>query len=195
MIPALSKTVVPLLWKVGDRCAINGEVPGRIVRIEGAVAEVELEGVSVGRCPVFGTSLKMIVGMPLRELEMVPLPKPRPREWPKHPDDPHQARGLRAVGYWRRRKGDTDLPDPAELVDPDWDLTDRFRVARHLESQLVLVRWRGWSRCRLCGEANGSTCLSDGAYVWPEGLAHYVERHAVTLPSEFLDHVRKHQGT
>ena len=31
--------------------------------------------------------------------------------------------------------------------------------------------------------------LSDGTYVWPEGLAHYVEEHNVRLPQQFVDHV------
>ena len=26
--------------------------------------------------------------------------------------------------------------------------------------------------------------------LWPEGLAHYVEVHAVRLPDEFIDHMR-----
>jgi hypothetical protein len=32
----------------------------------------------------------------------------------------------------------------------------------------------------------GSRCLTDGLWVWPEGLAHYVEHHDVYLPAEFL---------
>jgi hypothetical protein len=32
--------------------------------------------------------------------------------------------------------------------------------------------------------------LFDGVWIWPEGLAHYVERHSVRLPEEFVDHMR-----
>jgi hypothetical protein len=35
----------------------------------------------------------------------------------------------------------------------------------------------------------GSGELSDGRYVWPEGLAHYVAEHGVRLPNEFVHHV------
>lgn len=35
----------------------------------------------------------------------------------------------------------------------------------------------------------GSADLSDGTYLWPEGLAHYVEKHHVRLPAEFVKHV------
>ena len=34
----------------------------------------------------------------------------------------------------------------------------------------------------------GCTTLTDGKYVWPEGLAHYVSEHAVRLPEDFVRH-------
>jgi hypothetical protein len=34
----------------------------------------------------------------------------------------------------------------------------------------------------------GSTCRSDGTFVWPEGFAHYLEEHAVRPPQEFIQH-------
>jgi hypothetical protein len=36
----------------------------------------------------------------------------------------------------------------------------------------------------------GSRDLSDGTWVWPEGLAHYVERHNVVLPEAFVHTMR-----
>jgi hypothetical protein len=35
----------------------------------------------------------------------------------------------------------------------------------------------------------GSIERTDGIYVWPEGLTHYVKEHNVRLPQEFVDHV------
>lgn len=32
----------------------------------------------------------------------------------------------------------------------------------------------------------GRADLSDGEWVWPTGLAHYVERHSICLPESFL---------
>ena len=34
----------------------------------------------------------------------------------------------------------------------------------------------------------GSRDLTDGIWVWPEGLAHYVDIHSVGLPEEFTKH-------
>lgn len=35
----------------------------------------------------------------------------------------------------------------------------------------------------------GSRELTDGVYVWPEGLVHYIEKHNVRLPRQFVEHV------
>lgn len=47
----------------------------------------------------------------------------------------------------------------------------------------------GSSRCRICSCLNGCRDLTDGYYLWPEGLAHYVLDHSVRLPTEFLKHI------
>ena len=30
--------------------------------------------------------------------------------------------------------------------------------------------------------------FTDGVYIWPEGLAHYLDAHAVRLPQQFVNH-------
>jgi hypothetical protein len=39
----------------------------------------------------------------------------------------------------------------------------------------------------------GGRDLTDGVWMWPEGLAHYVERHAVRLPDEFVATMVAHE--
>ncbi len=103
-------------------------------------------------------------------------------------------RVLRAVGYWRSESsgqdGETWRVDPRVLVDPDWRAEDRERIAAYLEAGWTFVQWRGLSHCRFaCGveiRDMGSRCLTDGEWVWPEGLSHYVVRHLVRLPDEFV---------
>jgi hypothetical protein len=36
---------------------------------------------------------------------------------------------------------------------------------------------------------NASLELTDGTFLWPEGLTHYVRDHAVRLPDRFFEHV------
>jgi hypothetical protein len=99
---------------------------------------------------------------------------------------------LRAIGFWRSiRDVDATLPDPRDFVDPQWDEDERKRVAEYLRMGRRLRVHEGKSRCRLCGTMTGSDEQTDGTYLWPEGLTHYVAEHAVKLPAEFLDHVAR----
>lgn len=110
------------------------------------------------------------------------------------------------VGYWRFP--DTSPADPAtralhdRLRAESADLSipvagscalspeDRAQLASYLKApHHQRVGYCGASTCRCCGRANGCDDVSDGTYVWPEGLAHYVVDHAVALPAEFVAHV------
>jgi hypothetical protein len=94
------------------------------------------------------------------------------------------------IGYWR---GETspDHPDPRAFVDTSWDENDRHQVAAYLRSGTVPWAAAGFSVCRVCGSVNGSAEFTDGTYVWPEGLVHYVEEHRVRLPEAVLEHIRR----
>ena len=102
---------------------------------------------------------------------------------------------LRAVGYWRHpERGDHRFRHPIAFVDSEWDLEERRLVAHHLRSGKRAIGWMGFSWCRFrCGVDDaemGASDFSDGLWIWPEGLAHYVLEHSVRLPEEFLHHVR-----
>ena len=58
----------------------------------------------------------------------------------------------------------------------------------------MYVQYGGCSYCRVgCWRTFlGSKDLTDGVWVWPEGLAHYVGTHGVRLPDEFVAHARRH---
>jgi hypothetical protein len=107
------------------------------------------------------------------------------------------ARPLRQVGYWRNPDDSRtqSLPDPMSFVDASWDRSERKRVIRYLRAGQDHFACHGYSWCRFkCGISDtrmGTRDLTDGYYVWPEGLAHYLEAHAVKPPEEFLDHVRR----
>ena len=95
------------------------------------------------------------------------------------------TRTLRLIGYWDGPAAPKGLPDVCDFVCLDADVTMQRAVAAYLRSGTVFVAGAGVSVCRLCGAANGSTEQTDGDhFVWPEGLAHYVEEHGVRLPDE-----------
>ena len=92
------------------------------------------------------------------------------------------------IGYWAGENA-PGWPSPADMVDATWDSDERDEVDDYLRRGLLVRACMGYSPCRLCGQDNGSLELSDGTYVWPEGLAHYVADHGVRLPERFVSHV------
>jgi hypothetical protein len=97
---------------------------------------------------------------------------------------------LRLIGYWHSASH-PDLPHPAAFVDPTWNKHERLEAVIYLRHGIVARVFLGPSPCRMCDSYNGVSELTDGTYVWPEGLAHYVELHEVRLPDEFLEHARR----
>jgi hypothetical protein len=82
---------------------------------------------------------------------------------------------------------------PRRLVDPSWPPEQRRRCIDYLRHGAVWMSFLGFSYCRFrCGvpaQEMGCSTLTDGVWAWPEGLAHYVERHAVRLPEDFIAHI------
>jgi Leucine Rich repeat len=79
---------------------------------------------------------------------------------------------------------------PRHLVDPGWAREERPRIVRYLTEAPVIAHSCGLSYCRFGCGTNGSGEHSDGVWVWPEGLAHYLHRHDVRLPEDFVAHMR-----
>lgn len=107
---------------------------------------------------------------------------------------------LKGVGYWydptpSPRIPRECFPDPRRLVRPGWRAGQRKQITAYLRSGWTYAQWRGVSHCRFrCGARRGemgSRCLTDGIWVYPEGLAHYVECHEVCLPTEFIRTMRR----
>lgn len=94
---------------------------------------------------------------------------------------------LRLIGYWDGPDATGGLPDVCDFVSTDGDSGDTLAVAEYLRSGAVYAVAAGTSTCRLCGSPNGSAEQTDGEhFVWPQGLAHYVEEHDVLLPAEVI---------
>jgi len=92
------------------------------------------------------------------------------------------------IGYWVSTR-EPHWPDPHALVDATLDEDDRLDTADYLKRGWVARAYMGNSDCRICGITAGSLELTDGTYIWPEGLTHYVEEHFVRLPEIFTAHV------
>ena len=112
-----------------------------------------------------------------------------------HPDRGDQWGERLYLGYWSRGLFDASgLPNPKNFVDDKWDAAERAWVVQRLKAFTPFVQWRGYSGCRFGCKSHvemGTKCVTaDGTWVWPEGFAHYVERHGVRPPQEFVDYLR-----
>lgn len=102
---------------------------------------------------------------------------------------------LRSIGCWdeiyvpgaikwpRERRGRSITDDVDLGVDKD---LVAYLTHAPVESWELASSW-----CRLCGltQRMGCATRSDGVYMWPDGLVHYVADHAIELPAAFLRHV------
>ena len=97
---------------------------------------------------------------------------------------------VRLFGYWHSER-EPHWPDPAWFVEAGWDPFERELIALYLRSAYVPWAAGGLSWCRFrCAERwIGSAEHTDGTFLWPQGLVHYVERHEVRPPDEFIQHV------
>lgn len=100
---------------------------------------------------------------------------------------------LSRIGYWAS-PGDEDSPYPIPVPDTPLSAPDKALLLSYLKGGATLHQYRGSSMCRICGKINGSTEKTDGMFLWPSGLAHYLEDHDVEIPQSLLIHARKHMG-
>lgn len=104
---------------------------------------------------------------------------------------------LIAIGYWKTEE-EPELPSHLDHTDPGWQENERSLAIIHLQKGIEVFTWKGFSWCRFgCGipyEMMGNRDLSDGTYIWPEGLPHYLAKHSVRLPDTFIEHIRHFKG-
>ncbi len=93
------------------------------------------------------------------------------------------------MGFW----GESCHPEDRQ--DPTWDVSEKDVVLRYIEAGYIESYELGYSWCRFgCSAVAkdlGCVVQTDLMYVWPEGLWHYVEKHAVKPPEEFVQRAMK----
>ncbi|MFZ2642479.1 MAG: hypothetical protein WA117_15900 [Verrucomicrobiia bacterium] len=80
--------------------------------------------------------------------------------------------------------------DPACLVDENCQSEVRPLLVSYLKKGRKYASYMGYSFCRFAGgppnEEMGDSELTDGVWLWPEGLWIYVDKYKVRLPEEFV---------
>ena len=99
-----------------------------------------------------------------------------------------------SLGYWNPLGEDGPAISPLALVDPGWAAEERALLVRYLRGGAVVREVLGYASDHFAGRLSsremGCAERTDGTWMWPEGLAIYVERYKVRLPEAFLIHAR-----
>jgi hypothetical protein len=100
---------------------------------------------------------------------------------------------LIAVGYWWSPQS-KELPHPRVLVGEPYLPEMSNRICRYLLAGKVVASCFGYSYCRFdCGVDGsdmGNSDFTDGVWLWPQGLHHYVRHHHIRLPEQFIQAMR-----
>ena len=100
-------------------------------------------------------------------------------------------KSLTVIGMWNSDEINLYI-HPQELMSVD-SYSNKEKLIAYLDSGEVFQSWLGDADCQLgCGEDDlATTDLTDGVWLWPQSLSHYIDAHDVVLPDAFLSHVRK----
>lgn len=83
-----------------------------------------------------------------------------------------------------------------DYVDDSCPLEVRNKIVQYLKtSPNVIHLQQPAQNCGLCGElVYGSSYHSDGKWLWPDDLAHNVERHYFLVPNEMVNDILAADG-
>ena len=106
---------------------------------------------------------------------------------------------IKRVGYWWTEEG-SDLPHPKNFVDLSWDEDEKRRVLDYISHcYQPPYAFAGYSWCRMGCEGVpsdiGTQDLTDGTYVFPEGLVHYIKSHNLKPEQDFISHIKANNFT
>jgi hypothetical protein len=95
-----------------------------------------------------------------------------------------QSAGVTKVGYWKS-KYEPGYPEPIADSATAEQVAEMLHNLKRLTNNAHVVQYRGWSTCRICGKSNGTKeyekTVEGVEYHIPEGLAHYISKHAVLV--------------
>lgn len=94
---------------------------------------------------------------------------------------------MKIEGYWYSDyEPNKKYPMPVPF-DGVWDKKELFlnRLDKK-EKKASVTRYRGLSKCRICGCFNGSEEFTLNGWKWPSGFKHYVKDHNVLPTTDFM---------
>ena len=102
---------------------------------------------------------------------------------------------MKCIGYWWSQE-QSELPHPRDFIDNGWDEKEKQKILKYISKcYYPPCASAGFSWCRMGCEPIpqdlGTQDLTDGTFIFPEGLAHYIAHHNVKPPEEFLSFIKQ----
>lgn len=115
--------------------------------------------------------------------------------------DPRYHQEYKDGAYWEDADNDNckDLPSPIDFINTEWDPKEKEVVVQYLKRSVVVqeCKWFAPAQCRICDSDSPDEfwdmmgmldCIDvSGTFYHPEGFIHYVEKHNVKPPQEFIE--------
>jgi hypothetical protein len=86
------------------------------------------------------------------------------------------------------------IPDIGSFIDKTWCPKDKSLIMNYLKTSPNVVASSAMPTvCLLCGEMLGDpgSFFSDGFWLWPERLVHYIEKHDLRIPDEMVRYIQE----
>jgi hypothetical protein len=80
------------------------------------------------------------------------------------------------------------------FINETWHPEDKLLIINYLKTSPNVVASSTMSTlCMLCRERLGDpgSFFSDGYWLWPERLVHYIKKHNLRIPDEMVKHIQK----
>lgn len=90
-------------------------------------------------------------------------------------------------GYWNNKANSyPQYPLPVHREKPYFGKSVVLKRLSAAQDQAEVIRYRGWSTCRCCGENLGNEEYVFDGWRWPGGFEHYVRIHNVKPSNQFM---------
>lgn len=93
------------------------------------------------------------------------------------------------LGY--RKKYEGKIFQLEDYIDTSCPSDVKRKIISYLsETPVILAGQQPTSKCGLCGElVEVPSFKSDGIWLWPKSLSHYVEKHSFCIPNAMAEHI------
>ena len=94
-----------------------------------------------------------------------------------------KEKGLIKIGFWwDDNEEDRQYPKVEQFIDNNLSAEEKKKIVVYLKKGRCVNQYLGFSGCRICGKRNGNSEFTDGRFLYPEGLIHYITEHNVRIP-------------